>query len=93
MIRAMHIMIEIESLLPRTSAQLRRERSDGKNTVHFIDDMNPLKKQAAVRKGRKEIKAMPVLKLETHCALCRKRRKAILGQGASYAKSLNKGPN
>ena len=68
MIGAMHIVIEIECLLPRTSAQLRRERSDGKNTVHFIDGMNPLQKQAAVRKGRKEIKAMSVLKLETHCA-------------------------
>ena len=66
MIGAMYIVIEIEPLFPITSAQLRRERSDGKNTMHFIDDVNTLQKQAAVRKGRNEIKAVPVLKLETY---------------------------
>lgn len=53
MTSAMYSVIEIEPFLPITSAQLRREISDRKNTAHFIDDVNTQQKQAAVRKGRK----------------------------------------
>lgn len=43
-----------------------------------------------VKKGRREIKVVTVLKLETYSVMCRYRRKAVLGQVSSCAKPLNK---